>query len=140
MAQQTSVFSFIDGYVPDESNELKFAYDPAHPGRPVKVTFPSGNRTLSGDKLAELGILCVALGGTTETENIFELLEGFELPAPFFLHMDMLIHRMARRIAKSLLENYPLLENTCLESKKSREEFEDSIVNEVTRVVFPMEK
>lgn len=135
MAHQISVFSLGDGETPDEANELKFDYDAEHTGRDVKVTFPSGRRTVTSEKLAELGILCLAMAGTTEADNGFELLNGFELPAPFFMHLDLLAKRIARRMVKALIDTYPVLKRDYGGDEKRREQFEAAVANQVTTIM-----
>jgi hypothetical protein len=135
MARQHSIFGLVDGDTPDEANELKFIYDPEHPGQAVKVTFPSGTRKVSPDKLAELGILCLALAGTTEAENAFELLQGFELPAPFFMHLELLANRIARRMVQALIDTYPAIRRDYASDEKKQKEFEAGVAKQIITVM-----
>ncbi len=133
MARQQSIFALVDGNAPpDESKGLKFSYDPENLESDIHITFPSGRRTLPPSKLAELGILFLALADTTEAVNSRELLQGFQLPAPFFMHLDLLASRVARQLVGALIKTYPAIKQDYGENKKKRQEFETALANKIT--------
>lgn len=135
MARQKSIFMFADTDQPNKDNQLKFSYDPVHLGHPVQVTFPSGTRTLSPTKLAELGVLCLALAGTTEADNAFELLEGFDLPAPFFMHLELLANRSARRMTQAFIDTYPAVKQDYGNDDVRRSELESVLAQQIVNVM-----
>lgn len=135
MARQWSMFSFLDGPEPSPSNEIAFGYQPDQPGTNVRVRFPAGERTLTPDKLAELGVLCIALAGKHETDQTFELLDGFELTPPYFMHLELLVKRASRQVAATLIESSAELTKLYGTPGPKREQFEAAIAKRITTVL-----
>lgn len=135
MARQRSIFCLTEGTVPDEADELTFTYNPERLGRTVQVTFPGGTISVPPRKLAELGVLCLALAGTSEADDhAFDTLKDFELPAPFFMHLELLAARIARRMVQSLIDTYPTIRREYADERK-REEFQAAVARQITTVM-----
>lgn len=132
MARQQSIFPLSNSDVPNGSNELKFDYDPEFPGNTVRITFPSGCQKIEAEKLAELGILFIALADTTEPENGFELLQNFKLQAPFFMHLNLLAKRVARRLLKVFSDTYS---QKFYSDENSREKLERALAVQITTIM-----
>jgi hypothetical protein len=62
MSRQWASYSLRDGdKPPTPETEIRFGYDPTRPALPAAVIFPEGQKVLTQDQLAEIGVLFLAI-------------------------------------------------------------------------------
>lgn len=135
MARQWSIFSFADGTEPSPPNEISFGYHADRPGSPVKVRFPAGERTLTPDKLAELGVLLIALAGKCETDKTDDLLDQFGLDRPFFVNLDDLAEDASRKVTDAMIDTMPAVRRQYGDNPKPRGELVRCVAGVIAKTI-----
>jgi hypothetical protein len=134
MSRQWASYSLRDGdKPPTPETEIRFGYDPTRPALPVAVIFPEGNKVLTQDQLAEIGVLCLAIAGKVRTGRTEELCAGFEVEPPAFVKPPPKAVDLAREIVKAFVDTFEDVRRQYGANPAARREVEAGIARIISK-------